>query len=384
MTSQTQTDASPDPALLPPPVLTEPGPEYADDRRMFQGIPGIERAGNGRLWALWYSGGTGEGPDNVVILVTSEDDGRTWSEPRLVIAPPGKVRAFDACLWHDPDGQLWLFWAQSISWFDGRGGVWAICCTDATAATPEWSAPRRLCPGVMMNKPTVLSTGEWLLPVALWDRGKEQYPALDAHRRASVVASTDHGATWKWRGGARIPAEQRCWDEHMVVERNDGTLWMLVRTCYGMGESVSVDRGKTWSEVEPSPLKHTSSRFFLRRLQSGNLLLVKHGPLQQQTGRSHLTAYLSRDDGQSWSGGLLLDERNQVSYPDGVLGPDGSIVLIYDYERTGAKQILMAVFTEVDVAAGKVVSAQARLRVTVNQATGAITDGVTHASNADD
>jgi hypothetical protein len=28
-----------------------PKAEYADDRRMHQGIPSIERAGNGRLWA---------------------------------------------------------------------------------------------------------------------------------------------------------------------------------------------------------------------------------------------------------------------------------------------------------------------------------------------
>jgi hypothetical protein len=44
-------------ALAPPPVISNPGPEYGDNVRGFQGIPGIERAGNGRLWALWYSGG---------------------------------------------------------------------------------------------------------------------------------------------------------------------------------------------------------------------------------------------------------------------------------------------------------------------------------------
>jgi hypothetical protein len=85
-----------DPALQPPPVNTAPGPEYADDTRIFQGIPGIERAKNGRLWALWYAGGPdepGEGPGNYVVLVTSADDGRSWSAPKLVVDPPGPAVA---------------------------------------------------------------------------------------------------------------------------------------------------------------------------------------------------------------------------------------------------------------------------------------------------
>jgi hypothetical protein len=35
-------------ALQPAPVIAPPGPEHADDQRLFQGIPGLERAANGR------------------------------------------------------------------------------------------------------------------------------------------------------------------------------------------------------------------------------------------------------------------------------------------------------------------------------------------------
>ena len=38
----------------------------------------------------------------------------------------------------------------------------------------------------------------------------------------------------------------------MFVQRKDGTLWLLVRTGYGIGESVSTDGGKTWPDVVPS------------------------------------------------------------------------------------------------------------------------------------
>jgi predicted neuraminidase len=142
-----------------------------------------------------------------------------------------------------------------------------------------------------------------------------------------------------------------------------------VRADYGIGESISGDQGKTWGEGRRSSMPHVNSRFFILRLRSGKLLLVTHNPPEGKK-RSHLVAHLSDDDGRTWSGGLMIDERVGVSYPDGVQAPDGTVYLIYDYERVGRKQILMATFTEDDVATGEWKSKPARQRVVVNQATG--------------
>ena len=351
--------------LRAPTVHISPGPQYADETRRFQGIPGIERAPSGRLWATWY-GGTGVSEDryNHVLLATSGDGGDTWSDVNLVIDPDGDgpVRTFDPCLWHDTDGRLWLFWAQGYErQADERSGVWAIVTRQSDAEHPSWSDPLRICDGIMMNKPTVLSSGEWLLPVARWRR----------EGSAGVHGSSDHGDTWTMLGQATVPAEEdRSPDEHLIVERKDGTLWMLVRTTYGIGESVSSDQGRTWSPVSPSDIQHPTSRFFVRRLQSGNLLLVKHGPIGERIGRSHLTAFLSEDDGRTWLGDLLLDERDGVSYPDGVQAPDGTIYIIYDYDRRGAKEILMVRFDEDEVIRTTPEHDIVARRVLVNKATG--------------
>jgi len=370
-----------DPALIAPPINFQPGPTYADDTRLFQGIPGIERASNGRLWAIWYAGGPnepGEGPGNYVVLVTSSDNGATWSQPQLVIDPPGEVRAYDPCLWHDPSGKLWLFWAQSFQWWDGRAGVWAITTENSGVANPTWSAPRRLCDGILMNKPTVLSTGEWLMPAAIWEERangqaatNQQAPQfnhdLGAARGANIHVSRDGGETWPRLGHVLVP--ERVYDEHMIVERRDGSLWTLVRAKYGIGESVSTDRGTTWSPGVRANIPHVNSRFFIRRLHSGKLLLVTHNP-PDGASRSHLTAHLSEDDGLTWFGGLILDERAGTSYPDGVEAPDGTIYIVYDFARRAERHILMATFTEADVMAGAWNSAVARQRVVINQATG--------------
>jgi hypothetical protein len=151
----------------------------------------------------------------------------------------------------------------------------------------------------------------------------------------------------------------------MLIERRDGSLWMLVRTLYGIGESVSTDRGRAWSPGQDSGLGGPGARFFIRKLRSGRLLLVNH---YQFTKRDHLTAMLSDDDGVTWYGHLLLDERDHVTYPDGIETDDGLLYIIYDRDRLGRKEILLAAFREEDVAAGRIVSSDAYLKRLVSGA----------------
>jgi arylsulfatase A-like enzyme len=353
------------PASLEPPRQVEPPtPEQAVTNRGFQGIPSLAIAPGGRLWATWYAGVTpAEDLNNYVVVATSGDGGGTWDEV-LVIDPdgPGPVRSFDPELWVAPDGRLFCFWAQmDKNVRDTSLGVWAIETAEPDAVRPAWSAPRRIGDGVMMCKPIVLSTGEWVLPVSRWSTHDES---------AELIVSTDAGQTWSRRGACNVPEKERSFDEHMFVERQDGSLWLLARTTYGIGESISTDRGATWPELVPSALAHPSARFFIQRLASGNLLLVKHGPLETKTGRSDLMAFVSTDDGLTWGGGLLLDERKGVSYPDGQQAADGTVRIIYDYSRTGDREILMASFREEDAAAGKAVSDAVRLRQVVAKASG--------------
>ena len=371
-------------------LVADPDGHYADSRRIWQGIPGITRTLGHRLWATWYTGGSGEGARNYVMLASSDDDGTTWSAPRLALDPPDPVRAFDPCLWTDPNGRLWLFWAQSAGLWDGRGGVWAITSDDPDAEQPTWSPPRRIADGVMMNKPTVLEDGQWLLPISGWrfkaPRIEESLAAIGhpepaeaakalarspGDRGGSMVwVSRDEGRTFEYRGQALVPEPQH--DEHMIVERENGELWMLVRTAYGIGESVSSDQGATWSEGGPSGIAHPVTRFHLRRLElSGRLLLIRHIPDPEYPKlRTRLTAFLSDDDGKTWEGGLLLDGRDHVSYPDATQADDGEIYVIYDRERGGAKEILMARIREEDIFAGRVVAQGSRLQMIVNKATG--------------
>ena len=352
-------------ALEPPVINTQPGPEYDDAVRPGNMIIGLDRTPKGRLWAAWV--GNGDSPNGFFMLASSDDGGKSWSKPRVIIDPAdGKVesggsqiaytrRALVGNLWTDPLGRLWCFFDQSLGYFDGRGGDWSIRCDDPDDAEPVWTKPVRFADGCTLNKPTVLGNGDWLLPVSLWTRDrigpailKEAHHELDPIRMANVFASTDQGRTWTRRGGVAFPETD--FDEHMIVERKDGSLWMLARTKKGISESISTDKGVTWSEPQPSAIQNVSARFFIRRLASGKLLFVKNGPTDVRLPRrSSMTAFLSDDDGKSWGKGLLLDDRAEVSYPDGFQSPDGTIHILYDWNRHTDAEILLAKFTEDDI-----------------------------------
>jgi len=354
------------PRYVGPPLT----PLHAVTNRAHVGISSLAVSPGGRLWATWYAGVTpSEDQNNYVILSTSADDGKTWKEV-LIVDPDegGPRRTFDPELWMAPDGTLRWSWTDRVMPYKNvkSDGLWMLTLADPESEPPKNLTPVRIAKGVMMCKPIVLSTGEWALPVATWY----------ADPSSRMIVSADRGKTWLERGGATMPKADRLFDEHEFVERKDGSLWCLSRCKSGIREAVSSDRGKTWSPLEPSKIKHTSSRFFISRLASGNLLLVKHGPIGTQTGRSHLTAYVSKDDGATWAGGLLLDERNGVSYPDGQQVKNGLIYLTYDFDRTRSREILFATFREEDVLAGKAVSPDVRLRQLISKGSGGVPPAV--------
>jgi len=160
---------APHDSLLDPPVVnTRPGPEYQDNVRAGSMIIGMDRTPKGRIWGCWS--GTGDNIESYFILATSDDGGTTWSKPRVVIDPPefpGRPprHAIIGNVWCDPTGRLWLFFDQQTK--AGIASDWYITCDNPDAAEPTWSRPVFFADGSTLNKPTILKSGEWLLPVSL-------------------------------------------------------------------------------------------------------------------------------------------------------------------------------------------------------------------------
>ena len=139
--------------------------------------------------------------------------------------------------------------------------------------------------------------------------------------------------------------------ENMIVERRDGSLAMYIRTGGGViWMSDSHDRGRTWSTGYPSDIPNPGSRFHIRALPDGRWLLLNNAEPATRTG---ITAQLSEDEGRTWSAPLLLEDREQVSYPDAAQAANGTIFAVHDRERHGAAEVLLSIFREDDIIAAR-------------------------------
>ena len=361
--------------------------KYSDPHRVWQGIPGIAHTKGGRTFISFYSGDVKETYGNYAVLLKSDNE--KDYEQIAVAKKEGQFRVFDPVLWIDPLGRLWFI-------FNVMPGeqVMASICEDPDAEKLVWSEPRQIGRGIMMNKPVVLSTGEWLFPIAIWkldiyNEFRKSHLREDDVAGSYVYKTSDCGQTFQRLGMSDV--RSRSFDEHMVYEQENGVLKMLVRTTYGIASACSYDRGKNWSKGENSGLGGPCSRFYISRLNSGRLLLINHHNFK---GRNNLTAFLSEDDGKTWPYSLLLDERKQVSYPDAMEADNGFIYITYDRERgcfknnlvdamSDAREILTCKLKEADIMAGKLVSDGAYLKNVVNKL-GELADPDPFADSVDD
>ncbi|SEE74775.1 sialidase family protein [Jiangella alba] len=339
---------------------------------------GIDATAGGRLWSASIAGG-----DNhlaFVVLRRSDDGGRTWSDPVTLVNPGSaddalRRRSLVGAVWVDPHNRLWLFVDQAVTYFDGRAGTWALSSPDADADELTWSAPRRIADGALLNKPVVLSDRSWVMTGSLWDRTRiepgqpasvapwavnpfhDHFGDLDEHRGAWVRRSLDEGLSWEHTATIRFGPPE--FDEPRLVQRTDGTLWLTARLASGgLAETTGDPTATRWKQPRPSSvIRQPSSRHALQRLRSGALLLVKNGSELGRPapghGRSELTAYLSHDDGVTWTRGLVLDGRSKVAYPDIAELPYGRICVSYDHNRRTDGQVLLARFTEDAITAGR-------------------------------
>lgn len=334
-------------------------PRYDESIRQFQGCPTLASTPGGRIYLGWYSGGTTEPHmDNYNLLIYSDDRGETWSKPLLVIPSSRErfVHALDIQLWTDPAGALHVFWVQNNTkpapevmpprkpgqplvavdgylFDDFRHAEWEIVCENPDDENPVFSAPRCWGPGFLRCKPNVLADGRWLL---------FNYDQLDGRYAYSI--SDDGGKTFSRRFGAE--KIDTMFDEAMAYQRRDGSVRMLARTSTGeLAESISLDRGETWSPAAPSGIVSADTRFFIARTPSGNILLIRN---DCPNARRNMTLCLSEDDGATWKYQRCIDTRDDISYPDVDFHGD-QIYLSYDRERRGAKEIYFLAFTEADL-----------------------------------
>lgn len=338
--------------------LLSPKQDSSINERKFEQVPAVAGSADGKvIYVAWYSGGAAPGPGNFVTVSTSIDNGSNWVNDQLVVYPKKpSIRIFDPALWRDQNGQMHLFYgsAKDSAVWDGFGGVNSLKIA-MKGSNLSFSDPERLSDGVMSNKPVFIKSKNLsLYPIYIDKPAKDsvgvKYPANGAFILGREY-STGNMPSISQYSSIELPDSLRIHDEPQLVETsNKGNFLALLRTTKGIYFANSTDYGKLWTVPMPFTASGptTSSRFYIGKLASGNLLLVANN----STTRNNMTAFLSTDGGKTWPKKLLLDARENVSYPDADQTSDGNIHVVFDRDRTGAKDILYCRFTEESILKG--------------------------------
>ncbi|WP_158280689.1 sialidase family protein [Pararcticibacter amylolyticus] len=327
-------------------ILLDGNNDEAFTKRDWQGIPSVVVSQQGVIFVAWYTGSKGEGPGNYITVSVSTDKGVTWNHNALIVIPAKpEIRFFDPALWTDKYGNVFLSWSKSRnSLWDGKGGVWFTKIGFENRFT--FTMPRRLADGVMMNRPSEdISKTSLLYPIAVWKMGGTVNSGI------FVYKSTYNDQYNNSRGFTKVSSIKfddnlRLYDEHQVIQLKDKSYLVMIRGIDGIYFTKSKDL-RNWDKVKKFTAvgKTASSRFFLGRLKSGKLALV----LSNSVERSNMKIFLSDDEAKSWKYSMLIDVKLGVSYPDLAQSPDGTINIVYDFNRFNEMHINLVSFKEEDV-----------------------------------
>ena len=324
---------------------------------LYHGWPTIARRQCGQLLVVCSGGREAHVcPFGRVELMRSNDDGRTWGWPGVLLDT--EIDDRDSGVLETAQGTILVTTFTSLAYEDyelakaekikpGEPGAWPperlarwraahnrlpadkrkemlgewmLRSTDGGAT---WSAPYR-CPVNSPHGPFELADGRRLYA------GKELW---HGERRIGVCMSEDDGQSWQWL--ATIPTREGDgpgnYHELHGVETADGRLVVQIRNHnqQNSGETLqteSSDGGKTWSS--PHAIGVWGLPSHLLRLQDKRLLMT-YGHRRPPFGNQ---ARVSEDGGGTWSEPLIISgdgAGGDLGYPSTVQLKDGSLLSVW-------------------------------------------------------
>jgi len=334
---------------------------------LYHGWPTLARCKSGRL-LLVCSGGREAHvcPFGRVEWMSSEDDGQSWGQPRVLMDCPIDDR--DAGVLETAKGTILVTTFTSLAyepilaraekiepgkpgawpadrlkrWQDAHHqltdehrkaqlGVWMIRSTDGGKT---WS-DRYDCRVNSPHGPIQLSDGRLL------------YAGKDLWRTSRVGAceSTDDGRTWSWLGDVpeREGDSRKNYHELHGVETADGRIVVQIRNHNSKNsretlQTESADGGKTWAV--PRSIGVWGLPSHLLRLKDDRLLMT-YGHRRPPYGSQ---ARVSEDHGRTWSEPMVVSgdgPGGDLGYPSTVQLADGSLLTAwYELMRGSPRAVL--------------------------------------------
>jgi len=348
-------------------------PEYP---RNSEGAFATLKSGRIVFYYTQFYGGHEDVSPARITEIHSDDQGLSWSQPRVVIENIGKQNVMSVSLLRLASGRLAFFYGIKNGLWDNHPYL-RISADDSTT----WSSPTPVIPSpgyFSRNNDRVIQTrsGRLIYPVAFYrsllsatpvsdktdSTGKiltvvghalhERGVAREADSRGIVLwyLSDNEGASWReadtwW---ALPVASENGLQEPGVVELADGSLYGWARTDQGEQYSFwSHDDGKTWTAPVPSELKSPCAPASIKRLPGSEALLAIYNdhsgmfPVPPDGNRrTPLVAAISTDGGKTWPLRKVLeaDPNSNFAYT-AIHFIHDSVLLAYSHSKTGSAHL---------------------------------------------
>lgn len=297
---------------------------------------------NGDVIVAWFAGSK-EGEDDVRIYCARRVNG-VFEEP-FKIADSGNLPHWNPVLLTEKGGRVHLFYkvGRKIS-------EWYTMIMSSDDGGRTWSEPRELVKGdrggrgPVRNKVIILSNGDWIAPASTENGIWQSFADI----------SKDGGKTWTKSNYIKIkdidysslkaaksdiPVSEQSFTGRGVIqptmwESKPGHVHMLMRSSEGrIFRSDSKDFGATWSDPYPTGLPNNNSGIDVAKLSDGTLVLA-YNPVGENWGpRTPICLVSSRDNGATWQDAFVMDEGpGEFSYP--CVNADGTnIYVTYTWKR---------------------------------------------------
>jgi sialidase-1 len=294
------------------------------------------RLQDGRIAVVMRGGAPHIGIKGRLDIVFSEDEGKTWSKPTVVVDSEMDDR--NPAFGQAKDGTLVVgYWHCANYDANGKytadlenGGKTRTKVTRSTDGGKTWSTPADidvsdLGYGSPYGKIVTMPDGAMLMPVygtGVRDNGANQPPKGDY---SHLYRSTDNGQTWS--RFSTIGKER--FNETGVVRLDSGDLLAAMRTSkpQDVWLTRSTDGGKTWSEPKnlTPAMAHPAD---LVQLPDGRVVLVT-GDRRKPFG---VLAVVGTPDKLDFSTALPLvtsATNTDCGYPSSVVLKDGRVMTVY-------------------------------------------------------
>ncbi len=272
---------------------------------------------DGSLLAAWteFTGGARDDSAARISAKRSRDGGRTWGKRYTLRENTGRQNVMSVSFLRLNNGELLLFYLEKHSTSD-------LDClvVRSNDEGQTWSDPVLITRDdgyfVMNNARVVqLSSGRIVAPCSytpeVWKKGNVF--------KTVCFFSDDGGRTWA-RGQGECECPRRGAMEPGLIEKKDGTVLQYIRTQTGrQWFAESSDGCNTWSKAKPWTVISPEAPATVAPLPNNQGWLLVHNPTvdpKQGHGgaRTPLVAAISHDEGQTWSAPKEIESNRDDTY----------------------------------------------------------------------